>query len=140
FGSALIVEDNLDLELRISSIMYDIHRSLPVDWEILFLDNCDNTKSKSGETSSNYRLFTTVKPHCLFAYAVSYAGAIKLLEKLDKPTEFAIDLEIANLIQSKEFVSYTLSPPVIAPWNPDGIHSLKNSTIKFANSMYRVAG
>ncbi|CAG8677073.1 31313_t:CDS:2 [Gigaspora margarita] len=121
-------KENLDLELRISSMMTDIHRSLPIDWEIHFL----------------IIVITLKKPHCLFAYAVSYAGAIKLLEKLDKPTEFTIDIEVANLIQSKEFVSYTLSPPIIAPWNPDkhgsDIHSLKNSTIKFANSMYRVAG
>ncbi|CAG8567110.1 24862_t:CDS:1 [Gigaspora margarita] len=140
FGSALILEDNSDLELRISSIMFDIHRILPVDWEILFLDHCDNTKSKTEETLSNYNLFKTEKPHCLFAYAVSYAGAVKLLKKLDEPTKFTIDIELANLIQSKEFVSYTLSPPIIVPWNPDenvsDINSLKNSTIKFVNKIY----
>ncbi|RIB12779.1 Glycosyltransferase Family 25 protein [Gigaspora rosea] len=142
FSSALILEDNLDLELRISSIMFDIHRILPIDWEILFFDHCDNTKSKPDETSSNYKLLKTEKPQCLFAYAVSHAGAVKLLEKLDESTEFTIDIEIANLIQSKGLISYTLSPPIIVPWNPDGngsdIHSLKNSTIKFANSTYRV--
>ncbi|KAF0355553.1 glycosyltransferase family 25 protein [Gigaspora margarita] len=144
FGSALILEDNSDLELRTSSIMFDIHRILPIDWEILFLDHCDNTKSKSNETLSSYKIFKTEKPHCLFAYAVSYSGAVKLLEKLDKPTKFTIDIELANLIQSKKLISYTLSPPIIVPWNPDenvsDINSLKNSTIKFANSMYRVAG
>ncbi|RIB12778.1 hypothetical protein C2G38_2100102, partial [Gigaspora rosea] len=117
--------------------LFDIHSILPNDWEILFLDHCDNTKRKSEETLSNYKLFKTEKPHCLFAYAVSYAGAVKLLEKLDEPTKFTIDIELANLIHSKEFVSYTLSPPIIVPWNPDknvpDINSLKNSTIEFVN-------
>ncbi|CAG8521222.1 14049_t:CDS:2 [Cetraspora pellucida] len=35
YGSVLILEDDIDIEIRITSIMVDIHRILPADWDIV---------------------------------------------------------------------------------------------------------
>ncbi|CAG8810152.1 20799_t:CDS:1, partial [Cetraspora pellucida] len=147
-GSALILEGDMDIELRITSIMVDIHRILPTDWDIIYLGYCNNYEGKSGEplpgNNNNqfaYKLFKSEKPYCTFAYAVSHAGAVKLLEKLGNsiksPLE-PLDVELVNIIQSGEINSYTLVPPIIVKSGKSrsgkeisDIHILKNSTREY---------
>ncbi|CAG8809738.1 16104_t:CDS:1, partial [Racocetra fulgida] len=129
----------------ITSIMVDIHRILPADWDIIYLGYCNNSEGKSGEplpdrnnNSPVYKLFKSEMPYCTFAYAVSHAGALKLINKLGSSTNSPLDVELVNIIQSKEINSYTLVPPIIVKSgksysdkeNPD-IHSLKNSTSEY---------
>ncbi|CAG8748438.1 9011_t:CDS:1, partial [Racocetra fulgida] len=132
----------------ITSIMVDIHRILPADWDIIYLGHCNNSEGQSGEplpgsdnNSSDYKLFKSEKPYCTFAYAVSYAGALKLLEKLGNSTKSShkpLDVELVNIIQSKEINSYTLVPPIIIKSEKSHsdkeisyIHILKNSTREY---------
>ncbi|CAG8607271.1 23091_t:CDS:1, partial [Racocetra persica] len=147
-GSALILEGDMDIELRITSIMSDIHRILPADWDIIYLGYCNNSEGKSGEplpgsnnNLSDYKLFKSENPYCTFAYAVSRAGALKLLEKLGNSTQSShrpLDVKLVNIIQSREINSYTLVPPVIVKSGKShsdkeisDIHMLKNSTRKY---------
>ncbi|CAG8712025.1 9269_t:CDS:1 [Racocetra persica] len=147
YGSALILEGDIDIELRITSIMVDVHRILPADWDIIYLGYC-NSEGKSGEPLpgshnilSGYKLVKSEKPNCTFAYAVSHAGAHKLIEKLDNSTKSShksLDVELVNIIQSREINSYTLVPPVIvksgkshSDKEASDINILKNSTIEY---------
>ncbi|CAG8475059.1 9428_t:CDS:1 [Cetraspora pellucida] len=147
YGSALILEGDMDIELRITSIMVDIHRILPADWDIIYLGYCNNSEGTSGEplpgnnnNQFDYKLFKSDKPHCTFAYAVSYAGALKLVEKLGNSITSPLkplDIELVNMIQSGTINSYTLVPPIIANFRKShsgkdisDIH-LKNSTIEY---------
>ncbi|CAG8700481.1 17873_t:CDS:2, partial [Gigaspora rosea] len=153
YGSALILEDDIDLELSISTIITDVHKSLPKDWELLYLGHCNNLEGKSSkpiivnkvDMNSPYKLFKSEKPYCTYAYAVSRAGAYKLVEALRNPTKYPIDQEFVNLIQTKKVNSYTLIPPLVVHWHPSSesptdispvdqtsdFYALKNSTIKF---------
>ncbi|CAG8471658.1 7821_t:CDS:2 [Cetraspora pellucida] len=155
YGSALILEDDIDIELNISPIMTDVHQSLPSDWEMLYLGHCNNLEGKSSEpiivknkdNGTNYKLFKSKKPYCTYAYAVSHAGALKLLETVGKPTTLPLDQELVNMIQAGKIKSYTLIPPIIVHWqfpneSPESskvkssdetsdFYTLTNSTIKF---------
>ncbi|CAG8804522.1 7289_t:CDS:1 [Racocetra persica] len=154
YGSALILEDDIDIELNISPIMTDVHQSLPSDWEMLYLGHCNNLEGKSsepiivsnrGNNSSSYKIFKSEKPYCTYAYAVSRAGALKLLETVGKPTKLPLDQELINMIQKGTIKSYTLIPPIIVHWHfpnespkdkssndqTSDFYTLKNSTIKF---------
>ncbi|CAG8769925.1 10362_t:CDS:1, partial [Racocetra fulgida] len=120
YRSALILEDSIDFEFNIKSIMVDIHRILPPNWEILYLGHCNNWEGKSGEPlpdykhgQSIYKLFISYRPYCTHAYAVSHSGALKLLKKLVNLTA-PIDLELTNIITANEINSYTIIPPVIS--------------------------
>src|SRR5581483_6689738 len=53
YGSALILEDNIDIEVEISSIMSDVQKILPSDWEILYLGHCGNTEGTFDEPLMN---------------------------------------------------------------------------------------
>ncbi|CAG8762017.1 13068_t:CDS:2 [Cetraspora pellucida] len=147
YGSALILEGDMDIELRITSIMVDIHRILPTDWDIIYLGYCNTSESTSGEplpgnnnNQFDYKLFKSDKPHCTFAYAVSYSGALKLVEKLGNSITSPLkplDIELVNIIQSGKINSYTLVPPIITNFRKShygkdisDIH-LKNSTIEY---------
>ncbi|CAG8676941.1 11349_t:CDS:1, partial [Dentiscutata heterogama] len=151
-GSGLVLEDDIDIEVNISLIMTEVHQSLPNDWELLYLGHCNNLEGKSSEPIivnqndiSSYKLYKSEKPYCTYAYAVSRAGAHKLVEALRNPTKYPIDQEIVKLIQAKKIKSYTLIPPIVVHWHfpnesPTDIspvdqtsdfYTLKNSTIKF---------
>ncbi|CAG8549670.1 16708_t:CDS:1 [Racocetra fulgida] len=147
YGSALILEGDMDFELRITSIMVDVHRILPLDWDIIHLGYC-NSEGKSGEpllrsnnNLSGYKLVKSEKPYCTFAYAVSHAGALKLIEKIDNSTKSShksLDVELVNIIQSREINSYTLVPPVIvksgkshSDKETSDINILKNSSKEY---------
>jgi GR25 family glycosyltransferase involved in LPS biosynthesis len=142
YGSALILEVNVDFEVNIASIMSDVHRNLPADWDILYLGHCSNLEGKSNKllidsksNSSDYKLFKSERPRCTHAYAVSNAGARKLLKKLGNPTLLPIGLELSNMIRLEEIISYTIVPPIVVQSRFDGktseFYTLKNSAMEF---------
>ncbi|CAG8443323.1 27575_t:CDS:1 [Dentiscutata erythropus] len=149
YESALILEDDIDFEHNITSIMTEIYQTLSADWEILYLGHCSDWERNSdmylsennNNSPSTYKIFKSKRPYCTHAYAVSYAGALKLLQKLHNITTNPIDLELVNIIKSNEISSYTIVPPVISRWrfdkstdlypgrNTSNLFSLKNSTL-----------
>ncbi|CAG8491000.1 28891_t:CDS:1 [Dentiscutata erythropus] len=145
FHSALILEDDVDFETDITKIMTRIHRNLPAYWDTLYIGHCYEEIGKLVDDSSfANRLYESVMPSCTHAYAVSYWGARKLLEKLDPmipvPQNNTIDLAILKKIKNNEITSYSVHPQPIIQWktkdNPSDIpeslsphFSLKNSTL-----------
>ncbi|CAG8611914.1 12429_t:CDS:1, partial [Racocetra persica] len=140
YEDALILDDNLDFELDISSIMSNVHKILPADWDLLHLSFCNSQEGVYSSpvpdrknVSPDHKLFRSKWTHCANAYAISSSGASKLLKTL-KPTKLSIELELTNLIQSKEITSYTILPPPIVQWQSSvqrnyGLYFLKKSTL-----------
>ncbi|CAG8572404.1 22576_t:CDS:1 [Dentiscutata erythropus] len=115
YENALILEDDIDIELNITDIMAEVHQNLPYDWDMLYLGHCAGRQSEYFETDLTVHvLHKTGKPECTHAYAVSAKGAKKLLEKLDinNPTH-NIDEDISSLIMANEITSYSIVPYII---------------------------
>ncbi|CAG8496892.1 6227_t:CDS:1 [Racocetra fulgida] len=143
YGNALILEDDVDIEMNIVNIMTDILLVLPADWEMLYLGHCGFEMYGEGVGGSDkHKIYQSITPGCTHAYAVSYIGANKLLNELVNP-QTAIDLEIIEKIQRGVIISYSFQPQVIVQWrskdNPSDVSSgtpehsypLENSTLHF---------
>ncbi|CAG8810045.1 33802_t:CDS:1, partial [Racocetra persica] len=84
YENALILEDDVDMEVNITDIMTEVHHNLPNDWDMLYLGHCDEWDSNYFKTNLTVHiLHTTGHPKCTHAYAVSAKGAKKLIEKLN---------------------------------------------------------
>ncbi|CAG8654937.1 16159_t:CDS:1 [Racocetra fulgida] len=122
YDSALILEDDVDIELNITSIMSYIHRVLPDDWDLLYLGHCMNWEGSFFEpiddSSPIFKLYPSKKPYCTHAYAVSYAGALKLLGEL-ATLEVPVDLELISRIDDGIVTSYSIEPAVVVQWRSD---------------------
>ncbi|CAG8526165.1 4556_t:CDS:1 [Acaulospora morrowiae] len=143
YNSCLILEDDVDVEMDIISIMTDVYRILPDDWEMLYLGHCnwDGDGKLIGDTGS-FQLYESIYPVCTHAYAVTLSGAKKLLSELTEPI-YAIDIELMEKITQKRFKSYTMEPSAIVQWkskdNPSDIfhagkpwtYPLKKSTLHY---------
>ncbi|CAG8716039.1 28593_t:CDS:2, partial [Dentiscutata erythropus] len=115
YENALILEDDIDMELNITNILTDIYPHLPNDWDVLYVGHCG--ESKIEMTVANvfgFELRKTGNPLCTHGYAVSSSGARKLVKKLniDNPT-VGIDFELLKLIHSGNITSYSINPPII---------------------------
>lgn len=104
--SALILEDDVDIEWDIERIWPNVERSLSKDWEVVFLGHCWGRElgSRSGSARSlpfnrsltlgtalpepqyvHPQLHKASEPRCLHGYAVSQKGAQHLLELFSDP-------------------------------------------------------
>ncbi|KAF0506670.1 putative inactive glycosyltransferase 25 family member 3 [Gigaspora margarita] len=144
YNSALILEDDADFELNITDIMTDIHRDLPASWEVLYVGHCfESVGEQVGKSSSVHRLYKSVSPMCLHAYAISYSAVHKLIELLDPVIpRGSVDYSLKVLIDEGKISSYSVHPQPIVQWkatdNPSDItnsiplsFSLLNSTSRF---------
>ncbi|CAG8614262.1 4207_t:CDS:1 [Cetraspora pellucida] len=122
YDSALILEDDVDIELNITSIMSYIHSVLPNDWDLLYLGHCMNWEGSFFEplddSSPIFKLYPSKKPYCTHAYAVSYAGALKLLKELSV-LEVPVDLELISRIDDGIVTSYSIEPAIVVQWRSD---------------------
>ncbi|CAG8708720.1 25188_t:CDS:1, partial [Dentiscutata erythropus] len=144
YNNALILEDDADFELNITAIMTDIHRDLPASWETLYIGHCfEPVGEQVGRSSSVHRLYKSVVPMCLHAYAVSYSGACKLIELLDPVIPLGpVDFSVSLVVNDRKVNSFSVHPPTISQWKaPDNTSdipaskiisfSLLNSTLHF---------
>ncbi|CAG8535231.1 17522_t:CDS:1, partial [Cetraspora pellucida] len=145
YNSALILEDDVDIEMNIVNIMTDVLLSLPPDWEMLYLGHCSwemNGEAVGG--SHTHKIYRSNGPGCTHAYAVSFIGANKLLNELEPINpQVPIDLEIIKRIQQGIITSYSFQPQVIVQWRskdnpsdvspgtPEDSYPLENSTLRF---------
>lgn len=116
YGSALILEDDVDFETNTSSIMREIYRVLPTDWEMFYPGHC--TWEGEGEQVGNttgYELFKSTGPFCTHAYAVTLSAAEKLIKELTHPW-LPIDMQLIETIKTKNVSSYSLEPSLIVQW------------------------
>ncbi|CAG8526231.1 3306_t:CDS:1 [Dentiscutata heterogama] len=120
YDSALILEDDVDIELNITSIMTYIHSVLPSDWDLLYIGHCMGWEGAFdqplAETSETFKLYPSKKPYCTHGYAVSAAGALKLLSQLAE-LYLPLDLQLISKIDEGVLKSYSVSPAAIIQTN-----------------------
>ncbi|CAG8674541.1 10116_t:CDS:1 [Dentiscutata erythropus] len=144
FNSVLILEDDVDFELDITATVADIHRDLPASWEMLYVGHCfEGVGEQVGNSFSVHKLYKSVAPMCTHAYAISYSGAIKLIELLDPVTpRGTVDYSLKVVIGEGKISSYSVHPQLIVQQgtanNPSDIpnsqplsFNLLNSTLHF---------
>lgn len=142
---ALILEDDVDMERDIRKRLHNIRDDLPQDqWDLLFLGACrSNSRQRrdiyvptwlghcwSNEEyhpaiatlalpHSNHRASTlhpSLAPKCTHAYAVSRAGALKIVQHLQHPPfaySRALDQAYSWLIVSGRVQSYSIVPSLV---------------------------
>ncbi|RIB23346.1 glycosyltransferase family 25 protein [Gigaspora rosea] len=147
YMSALILEDDVDFEMDIVSIMSKVYRVLPADWEMLYIGHCSSEgsiffKIRQWFDNSLFQLLKSDTPACAHAYAISYSGALKLLKEIVDIKE-PVDVEIVYKVRSGDIISYSIEPSAIVQWksldNPSDVSPgtmgsqwpLKNSTLRF---------
>ncbi|CAG8577034.1 22081_t:CDS:2 [Dentiscutata erythropus] len=127
YNSALILEDDVDFELNITAIMADIHRDLPASWETLYIGHCfEPVGEQVGRSASVHRLYKSVAPMCMHAYAVSYSGVRKLIELLNPMIpRGTVDFSLSVVVKDEKVKSFDVHPPAISQWkaadNPSDI-------------------
>jgi len=119
---ALILEDDVDMEVDIEARLEILLPMLPNDWDVLYLGFCWSTETTHSPLTSPYLiplknlLYPSFQPRCLHAYALSPRGAVKFLTHL-RHTQFAygrsVDLATEWLVWEKRVKSFTVVPPVI---------------------------
>ncbi|RIB14070.1 glycosyltransferase family 25 protein [Gigaspora rosea] len=120
YDSALILEDDVDIELNITSIMTHIHSLLPSDWDLLYIGHCMGWEGYFDQplfdTSETFKLYPSKKPYCTHGYAVSAAGALKLI-KLLAELYIPLDLQLISKIEEGVLKSYSVNPAAIIQTN-----------------------
>ncbi|KAJ4489888.1 hypothetical protein J3R30DRAFT_3693315 [Lentinula aciculospora] len=116
--SAIIFEDDVDIEFSIDRILQHEWPLLPPTWDILYLGHCwsaTETVQPLVDPKATY-LRKTRHTLCLHAYAVSLRGAHKIARFLRSP-DFAysrpIDHLIKDLVQMHYLESYTFVPALV---------------------------
>ncbi|KAI8321665.1 hypothetical protein GQ54DRAFT_247735, partial [Martensiomyces pterosporus] len=75
YKSALILDDSVDMELNIKTIMREIHRHIPSEWDMFFPGHCG---AFEGIQPKPDRSFPSLRhanmPICLHAHAISRKG------------------------------------------------------------------
>ncbi|KAJ2859141.1 hypothetical protein GGI22_003083 [Coemansia erecta] len=119
YRSALILDDSVDMELNIKTIMRAIHRHIPADWDMLFPGHCgafEGTQPRpTPDALPSLRLANM--PICLHAHAISRKGLIRLLHSLPPlPTSNEIiGMAIMRLKEQGLLKMYSVDTPVFAP-------------------------
>lgn len=134
--SALILEDDVDVEWDLEMLWNPIASKLPLDWEIVYLGHCwgkellrrsflskiffslqiINEIPSIGPAYLHPLLHQSTAPMCLHAYAVSSSGAKSLLQNLFDPFtayQAPIDTSIPTLISKSKINSFSVEPPLI---------------------------
>ncbi|CAG8636230.1 12687_t:CDS:1 [Acaulospora colombiana] len=114
YRNALILEDDVDIELNITSIVHGIYPTLPPNWDLLYVGHCwfENKEPCDNKTTSAFRLYYSKMPVCTHAYAVSFAAAQRLVKMLTFLTE-PIDVQLINWIKAGFLKSFSIDPPAI---------------------------
>lgn len=129
------------MEKDIRSRLRGIWEILPQDWDVVFLGHCWSNESfypaitfpSNGSSSSETQKFDVAQnintlhpsssPRCTHAYAVSPAGAARLLAHLEYPPfaySRAIDQAYAWLVISGRIKAYSIVGSVVVQVKPGG--------------------
>ncbi|BGP19317.1 hypothetical protein JCM10213_006195 [Rhodosporidiobolus nylandii] len=113
--SALILEDDVDVEWDLERLWSRIERRLPDDWDATLLGHCWG-KELFEPQYLHPHLHRSVVPLCLHAYALSYRGASNVLRLLLNPWtayQTAVDTAVPSFISFKLLNSFSVEPPLI---------------------------
>jgi hypothetical protein len=158
YGTALILEDDVDMDVDIKVIMADVHDAMKeVEWDLLYLSTCTpgmgQPVSLSATTPRPFstprtglharsgadRVHTLPGTYCTHAYAVSAAGARLLVDNLSNTISRPIDVEMNDHLH--KFKGYTLHPAPInqkpkTSDNPSDIRARESGLDHFAELPY----
>ncbi|KZT64019.1 hypothetical protein DAEQUDRAFT_733160 [Daedalea quercina L-15889] len=124
---SVILEDDVDMERDIHDRLREVWRSLPDDWDIVFLGHCwsnetyypalDNPEHGRPDTLRfRTALHPSFAPKCTHAYALTRTGARRLLLYLQH-TPFAysraLDQAISWLILSGKLKAFSVVPSLV---------------------------
>ncbi|KAH8814684.1 hypothetical protein DL96DRAFT_1624568, partial [Flagelloscypha sp. PMI_526] len=119
---SLVLEDDVDIESDIEKRMEVILPLLPFNWDILFLGYCWSEETHFPALVGEYirpsknQLHPSHMPRCLHAYALSPAGALKVLTHL-RHDQYAygraVDEAFEWLVWQKRIKAFTTVPPLI---------------------------
>ncbi|KAF5390330.1 hypothetical protein D9757_002947 [Collybiopsis confluens] len=117
----LVLEDDVDMEIDIKERLQVLVPMLPYDWDMLFLGFCWSQEINHAVLEDPYlipkknKLYPSFQPRCLHAYALSPAGAVRVLTHL-RHEQFAygrsVDLATEWLVWGRRVKSFTVVPPV----------------------------
>jgi GR25 family glycosyltransferase involved in LPS biosynthesis len=133
YETALIFEDDIDLDVDIKAIMADVHESMAysgMGWDMFYLGHCmmfmgQRITNKTPATLRPFsmprtglhalrgsdRIHTLPGTYCLHAYALSAKGARMLVDHHSNAISQPIDN--AMLGHLSKFRAYTLHPPPV---------------------------
>ncbi|KAJ2107793.1 hypothetical protein GGI16_001394 [Coemansia sp. S142-1] len=111
YASALILDDSIDMELNIRTLMHAAHKNLPHDWDMFFPGHCGAFEG-TQDTAGGIRVANM--PICLHAHAVSLKGAHQIINHV-KPSQEIIEMAIMRLKERGLLRMYSLDVPVFTP-------------------------
>ncbi|GAA6032944.1 hypothetical protein JCM8097_000059 [Rhodosporidiobolus ruineniae] len=113
--SALILEDDVDVEWDLERLWSRIERRLPEDWDATLLGHCWGKELFQPQYLHPHLHRSTV-PLCLHAYALSSLGATNALSLLLNPWtayQTAVDTAVPSFISFGLLNSFSVEPPLI---------------------------
>ncbi|KAJ2775780.1 hypothetical protein IWQ57_000190 [Coemansia nantahalensis] len=119
YKSALILDDSVDMELNIKTIMRAVHRHLPAAWDMVFPGHCGPFEhTQPAPAPALPALREARMPLCLHAHAVSRKGLLRLLNYIGPaPSSDIISMAIMRLKERGLLQVYSLASPVFVPHN-----------------------
>ncbi|KAJ1960425.1 hypothetical protein GGI12_003806 [Dipsacomyces acuminosporus] len=117
YKSALILDDSVDMELNIKTIMREVHRHMPSEWDMFFPGHCGAFEDIQPKADRSFApLRHANMPLCLHAHAISRKGLLLLLHHL-KPTPSSdiFNMAIMRLKERGLLQMYSLNKPVFTP-------------------------
>lgn len=135
--SALILEDDVDVEWDVERLWSRMEDKLPEEWDVTFLGHCWGHEILSALSSSLSLHFSSqgtddsgfaapwylhplvhhsVSPMCLHGWAVTSTGASRIMSHLLNPWSAfstAVDLVLPTLIHYSLLSAFSIQPPLI---------------------------
>ncbi|KAI9504477.1 hypothetical protein BX070DRAFT_251315 [Coemansia spiralis] len=119
YRSALILDDSVDMELNIKTIMRAIHSHIPADWDMFFPGHCGAFESSQPKPSPDKlpSLRLANMPICLHAHAISHKGLMRLLHHLPQMpnSNEIISMAIMRLKEQGLLKMYSVDTPIFTP-------------------------
>ncbi|KAJ2811184.1 hypothetical protein FBU31_007828 [Coemansia sp. 'formosensis'] len=115
YASALILDDSVDMELNIRTLMRAALQNLPHDWDMFFPGHCgafEGTQNQPSGAMPGLRVANM--PICLHAHAVSLKGAHQIVHHV-QPSQEIIEMAIMRLKERGLLHMYSLDVPVFTP-------------------------
>ncbi|KAJ3832788.1 hypothetical protein EV361DRAFT_932493 [Lentinula raphanica] len=122
--SAIIFEDDIDIEFSIERILEHEWPYLPSTWDIVYLGHCWSSNEPFRPFLDPKASYVRKTEHtlCLHAHAISLRGAYKLARFLRSP-DYAysrpVDHMIKDLVQMNYLESYTFVPALVVQTKED---------------------
>ncbi|KAJ1973433.1 hypothetical protein H4R34_005076 [Dimargaris verticillata] len=113
YRHALILEDDVDLEIDTKDLLAEMIPRLPNDWDLFYAGFCGSVNKNDRVDELDPPLLRFYNTGCTHGYVVSLRGAARLLYLLQKPTG-PIDLMILTLAHHNVTQVFATNPPWIA--------------------------